>query len=67
MKISNVYIQEEENKKYTYRFEFKGVTHYIYPSLMLHYTECKIVGSMLSHLHEYNSLSKVKAYETVRS
>ena len=67
MKISNVYTQEEENKQYTYRFEFKDITHYIYPSLMLHYSECGIIGSMLCDLHEYNSLSKVKAYETVRS
>ena len=67
MKISNVYIQEEDNKHYNYRFEFKDITYWLYPSLMLHYTECKIVGSMLSNLHEYNSLSKVKAYETIRS
>ena len=67
MKISNVYIQEEENKKYTYRFEFKGVTHYIYPSFMLHYASRRVVDSMLCNLHEYNSLSKVKANETNRS
>ena len=67
MKISNVYTQEEENKKYTYRFEFKGVTHYIYPSFMLHYASRRVVDSMLCNLHEYNSLSKVKAYETIRS
>ena len=67
MKISNVYTQSEGNNQYTYRFEFKDITYRVYPSLMLHYTECRIVGSMLSHLHEYNSLSKVKAYETDRS
>ena len=67
MKLVNVYKQEEENKKYTYRFEFKGVTHYIYPSFMLHYDIRRIVDSMLCDLHEYNSLSKVKTYETIRS
>ena len=67
MRLVNVYTQEEENKKYTYRFEFKGVTHYIYPSFMLHYDIRRVVDSMLCNLHEYNSLSKVKAYETVRS
>lgn len=66
MKISNVYIQEEENKQYTYRFEFKDVTHYIYPSFMLHYDSHKIVDSMLSQLHEYTSLHKVKLYENIR-
>ena len=67
MKICNVYTQEEINKQYTYRFEFKGITHVIYPSFMLHCTGRRLVGSMLCHLHEYNSLSKVKAYETIRS
>ena len=67
MKLVNVYKQEEENKKYTYRFEFKGVTHYIYPSFMLHYDIRRVVDSMLCDLHEYSSLSKVKVYETVRS
>ena len=67
MRLVNVYIQEEDNKHYTYRFEFKGVTHYIYPSFMLHYDSHKIVNSMLCDLHEYNSLSKVKTYETNRS
>ena len=67
MKISNVYTQEEDNKHYTYRFEFKGVTHYIYPSFMLHYASRRVVDSMLCDLHEYSSLSKVKAYETIRS
>ena len=67
MKLVNVYIQEEENKKYNYRFEFKGVTHYIYPSFMLHYDIRRVVDSMLCDLHEYSSLHKVKAYETVRS
>ena len=67
MKLTNVYIQEEKNKQYTYRFEFKGVTHYIYPSFTLHYASHRVVGSMLGHLHEYNSLRKVKAYETIRS
>ena len=67
MKLVNVYKQEEENKKYTYRFEFKGVTHYIYPSFMLHYDIRRVVDSMLCDLHEYNSLSKVKPYETIRS
>ena len=67
MKISNVYTQSERNNQYTYRFEFKDITYSVYPSLMLHYTECRIEGSMLSHLHKYNSLSKVKAYETLRS
>ena len=67
MKISNVYSQSEGNNQYTYRFEFKDITYRVCPSFMLHYTNCRIVGSMLSHLHEYNSLSKVKAYETVRS
>ena len=67
MKISNVYTQSEGNNQYTYRFEFKDVTHYIYPSFMLHYASCRVVDSMLCGLHEYNSLSKVKAYETLRS
>ena len=66
MKISNVYIQEEDNKHYTYRFEFKDVTHYTYPSFMLHYDSHKIVDSMLSQLHEYTSLHKVKPYENIR-
>lgn len=66
MKISNVYTQEEENKQYTYRFEFKDVTHYIYPSFMLHYGSHKIVDSMLSHLHEYTSLRKAKPYENIK-
>ena len=67
MKLVNVYTQEEDNKQYTYRFEFKGVTHYIYPSFMLHYASRKVVDSMLCDLHEYNSLSRVKVYEIVRS
>lgn len=67
MKLVNVYTQEEDNKQYTYRFEFKGVTHYIYPSFMLHYASRKVVDSMLCDLHEYSSLSRVKVYETVRS
>ena len=67
MKLVNVYTQEEDNKQYTYRFEFKGVTHYIYPSFMLHYASRRVVNSMLCNLHEYNSLSKVKTYETIRS
>ena len=67
MRLVNVYTQEEDNKQYTYRFEFKGVTHYTYPSFMLHYDIHKIVNSMLCDLHEYNSLSKVKTYETIRS
>ena len=67
MKLVNVYTQEEDNKQHTYRFEFKGVTHYIYPSFMLHYASRKVVDSMLCDLHEYSSLSKVKTYETVRS
>ena len=67
MKLVNVYTQEEYNKQYTYRFEFKGVTHYIYPSFMLHYASRKVVDSMLCDLHEYSSLSRVKVYETVRS
>lgn len=66
MKIVNVYYQEEENKQYTYRFEFKDVTHYIYPSFMLHYASHKIVDSMVSHLYEYTSLRKVKPYENIR-
>ena len=67
MRLVNVYIQEEDNKHYIYRFEFKDVTHYIYPSFMLHYTSRRVIDSMLCNLHEYNSLSKVKAYETIRS
>lgn len=67
MKISSVYTQEEINKQYTYRFEFKDITHVIYPSFMLHFNGHKLAGSMLCHLHEYNSLSKVKSYETIRS
>ena len=67
MKISNVYIQEEDNKQYTYRFEFKGVIHYIYPSFMLHYASHRVVDSMLCGIHEYNSLRKITAYETIRS
>ena len=66
MQLSNVYTQEEENKQYNYRFEFKSVTRYIYPSFMLHYDSRKIVDSMLSHLHEYTSLRKVKPYENTR-
>ena len=67
MKLVNVYTQSEGNNQYTYRFEFKDITHYIYPSLMLHYSECGIIGSMLCGLHEYSSLRKVKTYETIRS
>ena len=67
MKINNVYTQEEENKQYTYRFEFKDVTHYIYPSFMLHYSSRRVVDSMLCGLHEYTSLHKVKPYENIRS
>ena len=66
MKISNVYTQSEDNKQYTYRFEFKDVTHYIYPSFMLHYASRRVVDSMLSQLHEYTSLCKVKPYENIR-
>ena len=66
MKISNVYIQEEENKHYNYRFEFKNIPYKIYPSLMLHCKYNIVVGSMLSHLHEYISLRKVKPYENIR-
>ena len=66
MQLSNVYTQEEINKQYTYRFEFKDITHVIYPSLMLHCIGRRIVGSMLSHLHEYTSLRKVKPYENIR-
>ena len=67
MRLVNVYTQEEINKQYTYRFEFKDMTYRVYPSLMLHYTKCRIAGSMLSHLHEYSSLRKIKTYETIRS
>ena len=67
MRLVNVYSQSEGNNKYTYRFEFKDVTHYIYPSFMLHYASRRVVDSMLCDLHEYSSLSKVKAYETIRS
>ena len=67
MRLVNVYIQEEENKKYTYRFEFKDVTHYIYPSFMLYYTSRRVVNSMLCGLHEYSSLRKVEPNETNRS
>ena len=67
MRLVNVYIQEEDNKHYNYRFEFKGVTHYIYTSFMLHYASRRVVYSMLCDLHEYSSLSKVKVYEPVRS
>lgn len=66
MKISNVYTQEEENKQYTYRFEFKSIPYKIYPSLMLHYVSGKVIGSMLSNLHEYTSLYRVKPYENIR-
>ena len=66
MNINNVYTQEEENKQYTYRFEFKNIPYKIYPSLMLHYTCNIVVGSMLSHLHVYTSLYKVKPYENIR-
>ena len=66
MNISNVYTQEEESNQYTYRFEFKDVTHYIYPSFMLHYSSRRIVDSMLCNLHEYTSLRKVKPYEDTR-
>ena len=66
MRLVNVYSQSEGNNKYTYRFEFKDVTHYIYPSFMLHYASHKIVDSMLSQLHEYTSLHKVKPYENIR-
>ena len=66
MKISNVYTQEEENKQYTYRFEFKNIPYKIYPSLMLHCKYNIVAGSMLSHLHEYTSLYKVKPYENIR-
>lgn len=65
MKISNVYIKKEDNKQYTYRFEFKDITYRIYPSFMLHYTRCGISGSMLCHLHEYISLCKCKPYENI--
>ena len=66
MKISNVYTQEEENKQYTYRFEFKNIPYKIYPSLMLRYTRNIVVGSMLSNLDGYTSLRKVKPYENIR-
>ena len=66
MKISNVYTQEEKNSQYTYRFGFKDVTHYIYPSFMLHYSSRRIVDSMLCNLHEYTLLSKVEANENIR-
>ena len=66
MKIVNVYTQEEDNKQYTYRFEFKGVTHYIYPSFMMHYSTHRVHDSMLCNLHEYTSLRKVKPYENIR-
>ena len=66
MKISNVYTQEEESSQYTYRFEFKDVTHYIYPSFMLHCIGRRVVDSMLCNLHEYTSLRKVKPYEDTR-
>lgn len=65
MKISNVYTQEEENNRYTYRFEFKNITYKIYPSLMLHHKYNHVVGSMLSNLHEYSSLHKVRPYENI--
>ena len=67
MRLVNVYTQSEGNNQYTYRFEFKDVTHYIYSSFMLHYVSRRVVDSMLCHLHEYNSLSKVKAYEAITS
>ena len=66
MNISNVYTQEEENKQYNYRFEFKNITYKVYPSLMLHYRSNAVGGSMLCHLHEYTSLRKVKPYENIR-
>ena len=66
MQLSNVYTQEEESNQYTYRFEFKDITHYIYPSFMLHYSSRRIVDSMLCDLHEYNSLRKVNPYENIR-
>lgn len=66
MKISNVYTQEEENKQYTYRFEFKDIPYKIYPSLMLHCKYNIVTGSLLSRLHEYISLYKVKPYENIR-
>ena len=67
MRLVNVYIQSEGNNQYTYRFEFKDITHYIYPSFLLRYASRRLVNSMLCDLHEYSSLSKVKAYETDRS
>lgn len=67
MKITSVYTQEEDNKHYTYRFEFKDVIYYIYPSFMLHSDSHRVVNSMLDNLHEYNSLSKIKPYENIRN
>lgn len=66
MKISNVYTQKEDNGQYNYRFEFKNITYKVYPSLMLHCKSNIVGGSMLSHLHEYTSLYKVKPYENIR-
>ena len=67
MKIINVYTKKEDRGlPYTYRFEFKNIPYKIYPSLMLHYTSRNVIGSMLSHLHEYTSLRKVKPYENIR-
>lgn len=65
MKISNIYIQKEENKQYTYRFEFKNIPYKLYPSLMLHWKRNIVVGSLLSQLHEYTSLHKAKPYENI--
>ena len=68
MKIINVYTKKEDRGlSHTYRFEFKNIPYKIYPSFMLHYANHKIIGSMLSHLHEYTSLRKVNPYETIRS
>lgn len=66
MNISNVYIQEEDNEQYNYRFEFKNIAYKKCPSLMLHYWHNTIRGSLLSQLHEYTSLRKVKPYENIR-
>ena len=64
MKISNVYSQEEIINEYTYRFEFQGVTNNKYPSFMLHCDNHRVINSMLSRLNTFDSLRKVKAYET---
>ena len=68
MRIVNVYTKKEDRGlSYTYRFEFKNIPYKMYPSLMLHYANHRIIGSMLCNLHEYNSLRKVNPYENIRS